>query len=141
MGGSAGKTVRFDKLIAESGNPEPATLWVEPEKDPDFMKAVKGRRIVTLCQPNVGAKKDFGLIGFSKEKNATYLVFPKKLKPPEDSKVVGIKYEKLADPKPKGAVFHPRNKAQTKRKSPRVGLVGSPQAKKRASSHGGRSAR
>ena len=68
MGEQKAGTARFDSLVEESGLPEMATLWVDPEKDQEFMRIVKADRVVTVCQHNIGTKKDFGLVGFSKEK-------------------------------------------------------------------------
>jgi hypothetical protein len=85
------KTVRFDVLLKQSGKPEQVTLWTRPEEDRDFMKAVHAGRVITLFQHNVGTKKDFGVVGFSPEKNAAFLVFPKTLEPDEGTRVIGIK--------------------------------------------------
>jgi hypothetical protein len=104
-------TVRFTKLVEESGKPAPITLWTEPEQDRDFTKAMHETRVVTVVQRNVGTKADYGLVGFFKEPLATYLVFPKKLQHPPETKVVGIKYEQLAEPKTKGARHKPKAEA------------------------------
>jgi hypothetical protein len=109
------KTVRFEKLVKQSGVPEQATLWVPPEKDPRFMRAVRENRVVTLCQQNVGTKKDYGLIGFFKEKNAAFLIFPRKLSLPAETKVIGIKYDKLAAAKPRGPIFKSGEAAKPKK--------------------------
>src|SRR5688572_13228618 len=103
-----GKTVRFDALVQKSGEPEQVTLWTKPEDDRDFMKAVKSGRVVTLVQHNVGTKKDYGVVGFSRERNAAYLVFPKPLEPDEKTRVVGIKYQSIAAEKPKGPIYKPK---------------------------------
>jgi hypothetical protein len=102
------KSVRFDALVKKSGQPEQATLWTKPDEDRDFMKAVKGGRVVTVTQHNVGTKKDFGVVGFHPEKNAAYLVFPKTLEPDEETKVIGIKYERVAPGTPRGPIFKPK---------------------------------
>lgn len=106
-----GRTVRFDALVKESGEPEQVTLWTKPEADRDFMKAVKSGRVLTLVQRNVGTKKDYGVIGFSREKNAAYLIFPKPLEPKENTRVIGIKYENIAAEKPKGPIYKPKKQA------------------------------
>ena len=98
------KTVRFTQLVKSSGHPVPVTLWTAPEEDRDFFKALKEERVLTVIQRTVGAKADYGLVGFFKEPLATYLVFPKKLEYPAETKVVGIKYEQLAEAKPKDRV-------------------------------------
>jgi hypothetical protein len=73
-----GDAVRFDKLVQKSGAPEAATLWIAPEKDEKFMHAVKTNRVLTIHQEIVGSKRDFGLVGFFKKKNASFLIFPMK---------------------------------------------------------------
>jgi hypothetical protein len=103
----AQKTVRFDVLVKGSGQPEQVTLWTKPEADREFMKAVNAGQVVTVIQHNVGTKKDYGVVGFSAEKNAAYLVFPKTLEPEEGTKVIGIKYERVAAEKPKGPIYKP----------------------------------
>jgi len=102
------KTVRFTKLVEESGEPVPVTLWTEPEEDRDFAKAMREGRVLTVVQRNVGARADYGLVGFFKEPLAMYLLFPKKLAHPEETKVIGIKYEQLAETKPKGPLHKPK---------------------------------
>jgi hypothetical protein len=105
------RTVRFTKLVEESGKPIPITLWTEPEEDREFAKAMHEARVLTVVQRNSGAKADYGVIGFFKEPLATYLVFPKKLQHPPETKVVGIKYEQLAEAKPKGPLHNPKPQA------------------------------
>jgi hypothetical protein len=110
-----GKAIRFSELVQKSGRPYAATLWTDPNKDPDFQKAVKENRVVTVKQETVGSKKDFGTIGFSREKNVSYFIFPKKLPNVPDARVVGIKYDLLQavtrDPVFKGdARSHSREK-------------------------------
>src|SRR6185436_9594835 len=102
------KTVRFTKLVEEPGEPVPVTLWTEPEEDRDFAKAMREGRVLTVVQRNVGARADYGLVGFFKEPLAMYLLFPKKLAHPEETKVIGIKYEQLAETKPKGPLHKPK---------------------------------
>jgi hypothetical protein len=110
-GVSHGKSVRFDALVKSSGQPEQVTLWTKPEDDADFMKAVKQNRVATIVQTNVGTKKDFGVVGFEAKKNAAYLVFPKSVSAEKGSKIVGIKYERLAEAEPKGPIFKPKRKS------------------------------
>lgn len=104
------KTVRFDALVKESGQPEQVTLWTKPEDDREFMSAVKARRVVTVMQNNVGTKKDFGLVGFYPKDKAAFLAFPKRISEADETKVVGIKYEQLAQPSPNGAIHKPATK-------------------------------
>ena len=104
---TAPKTVRFDAVVKEAGTPVQVTLWTRPEDDPNFMKAVKEKRVATVIQHNVGTKKDYGLVGFHPQERATFLVFPEALGLPGEARIVGIKYEKLAAAEPKGAVYKP----------------------------------
>src|SRR5207248_905493 len=87
------KTVRFASVVAKSGRPEPYTLWTAPEKDRHFQSALKGERVMTVHQENVGGKKDFGEVGFKKE--GSFLVFPKSLKRFAGARIIGIKYDLL----------------------------------------------
>lgn len=96
------KTVRFTKLVEESGHPVSVTLWTAPDEDREFSKAMREDRVLTIMQRSVGAKADYGLVGFFKASLAGYLVFPKKLRHPAETKVVGIKYDQLAEEKPRG---------------------------------------
>jgi hypothetical protein len=121
------KAIRFSELIQKSGRPYAATLWTDPTRDPAFHKAVKENRVVTVKQETVGHKKDFGTIGFSREKNVSYFVFPKKLPNAPQARVVGIKYDLLEQPVTRDPVSknvahpHPRLKgehAATKKKKP-----------------------
>src|SRR4051812_19235220 len=92
------KQVRFAQLVKTSGHPHAATLWVsDPQKDPEFKKAIQENRLVTVHNVNVGAKKDSGQIGFSAARNAAYLLFPKPLAMDKGARVIGLKYEMLQD--------------------------------------------
>ena len=104
------KTIRFDALVKSAGEPEQVTLWTKPEDDTDFMKAVRAKRVVTIIQSNVGSRKDFGVVGFLIRKNAAYLVFPNSILVPVETKVVGIKYGRIASTPPKGAVYKSKPK-------------------------------
>jgi len=102
------KTVRFSQVVEVAGKPLPVTLWTAPEEDYDFSKAVHEQRVLTVIQRNVDAKADYGLVGFFKQPLATYLVFPKKIPYPSETKVIGIKYEQLAEPKVSGPIYKPK---------------------------------
>ena len=91
-------TARFSQIVETCGKPELHVLWGPPEADRDFQRAVKAGRVMTIHQENVGSKKDFGVIGFSQDEPAQFLIFPKSLKPFADRRVVGIKYESLEPP-------------------------------------------
>lgn len=115
------KTVRFDALVQNSGKPEQVTLWTKPEDDPDFMTAVHSNRVVTVVQRNVGTKKDFGVVGLLVQKNAAYLIFPKAISAPVETKVIGIKYDRIATAAPKGPIHKP-----TRKKSPGIPMRETP---------------
>src|SRR5262249_18571187 len=99
------KTVRFAKLVEESGRPELVTLWTAPEENREFMKAAKENRVVTVIHHNVGSKTDYGLVGFVKQLLANFLVFPKPLGYAAETKIVGIKYDQIAESAPKGPLL------------------------------------
>jgi hypothetical protein len=107
MGNTQQKTVRFDSLVDGFGAPEQVTLWTAPEENREFMKAVEENRVVTVAMHNVGTSKDYGLIGFHKLANTIFVVFPKALPYSPGTKVVGLKYEKLAEAKAKGPIHEP----------------------------------
>ena len=99
------KTVRFTALVQSSGRPEQATLWTAPEQTPYFWKAVQQRRVLTVVQHNVGTKKDYGIVGFFQEPQATFLIFPKRIPYPDETKIIGIKYDQLEDAPISGPVY------------------------------------
>src|SRR4051812_28828776 len=101
------KTVRFTQLIESAGHPVPVTLWTKPEQDRNFSKAMKENRVLTVLQRSAGGKTDYGLVGFFQEPLATYLVFPRSLEYPIESKIVGIKYEQLAQAEPSRPLHKP----------------------------------
>jgi len=86
------KTVRFTQVIEQSGQPEVYLLFMKPEKDPEFQKALKANRIMTV---HTGAKTDFGAVGYQGDAHAQILIFPRSLKGFEGKNVVGIKYDLL----------------------------------------------
>lgn len=94
------KTVRFSKVVQESGTPEPYTLWLPPERDRPFQAAVKAHRVMTVHQANTGTASDFGEIGFVEGVQGSYLLFPKSLKRYEGCRVIGVKYELLKETPP-----------------------------------------
>lgn len=101
--------MRFTELVKASGEPEIATLWQDPETDPLFKKAIRENRVLSVRQETVGNKKDFGEIGFTKGRNVSYLIFPKRLPESGVARIVGIKYEmadpgRVTDPVPKKAL-------------------------------------
>jgi hypothetical protein len=88
-----GKSIRFSDLTKSAGRPHVAILWGKPESDPEFSRAIRENRVLTVRQRPVGTKADAGKIGFAREKNASYFIFPKALPPSNGDTVVGIKYE------------------------------------------------
>ena len=88
-------TVRFAQVVAQAGQPEPYTLWAEPKKDADFQKMLKHDRVMTVHQETAGAKKDYGEIGYTGDKSASLLVFPKSLRAFAGKRVIGVKYDLL----------------------------------------------
>src|SRR4051794_28013217 len=92
------KSVRFSVLVKACGQPDPVTLWTDPARDRRFLSAVRQNRVMTVEQQNVGTRKDVGVIGFVKEKNASYFIFPKRLNAFTGMEVHGIKYELINQP-------------------------------------------
>jgi len=66
------------------------------------MVAVRQVRIMTITQEAGGTRKDFGQVGFVREKNASYFVFPKSLTRFRNRRIVGINYELVKDSGPVG---------------------------------------
>lgn len=91
------KTIRFAELVRACGRPGLTVLWGGPEGNPDFQRALKAGRVLTVHQQNVGSKADFGTVGFDPEGPARFLVFPKSLKAYNGRRVVGIHYEALEE--------------------------------------------
>lgn len=111
------KQVRFAKLVAEAGPPEVYTPWLDPAKDPEFQKALRQGRILTVDRVTVGTKKDSGEVGYAARENAGYLIFPRSIKAYAGKKVIGLNYELLE--KPKAPARPPRKEpAQSKTTAP-----------------------
>ena len=89
------KQVRFSKLVEKRGDPKAYLPFGNPEKDRSFMRAVKEHRVVTIKQEPTSKQKDFGVVGFLKDKYVTYLVFPRSLSEFGGQRVIGIKYDVL----------------------------------------------
>jgi hypothetical protein len=96
-------TIRFRDLVETSGRPEPKSLWTDPKHDRQFMHAVKANRILTVVQPPASKRTDFGEIGFHQQPHSSYFIFPKPL-PAEQGRVIGIKYDLVAQAEPDDAV-------------------------------------
>jgi hypothetical protein len=93
------KKIRFGDLVRNSGRPQPMTLWTDPKNDKSFSKAVKENRIVTVIEDPASKRKGFGQIGFHAQPHAFYLVFPRSLPRENGSRVIGINYELLEEPR------------------------------------------
>ena len=119
------KTVRFSQVVASSGQPEVYTLWTAPEDDREFQTALKEHRVLTVYQETTGSRKDYGEVGFTKNRSGNFFIFPKSLRAFEGRRVVGVKYElvdagKEAAPKKpaKPAIAKPAAKPVEKQRNP-----------------------
>jgi hypothetical protein len=92
------KTVRFSQVVAKSGKPEIYLTLTAPAKDRHLQSAIKAHKVMTLRQDNAGSKVDRGEIGFEEGPERQYLIFPRSLQRFADHKVVGIKYDLIAEP-------------------------------------------
>lgn len=110
------KAARLESLIEAAGQPEQVTLWAKPKAGSEFIKAAEQNRVATVVQNNTGTKKDFGVIGFETLPNATFLLFPRPLPYAAGTRIVGIKYERIAQPEPKGPLYRPSAKARVSAK-------------------------
>lgn len=91
-------TVRLAAVIKACGKPQSVTLWTTPDKEPGFKPAVKQNRVLTLVQRTGAAKKDFGVVGFHREANASFWIFPKRLDAFQGKRVVGVDYSFVEKP-------------------------------------------
>jgi hypothetical protein len=96
----ANKTVRFTQVVERSGKPQVHTLWLPPDKDPELQRAEKAHRVMTVESGVAGGKTDVGRVGFNAGTGnpAQFLIFPKSLKRFEGARVVGIKFDLVAQP-------------------------------------------
>jgi len=89
------------------------TLWLPPNKDPELQRAEKAHRVMTIESGAPGGKADVGRVGFDPDsaRPAQFLIFPKSLKSFEDVRVVGIKFDLVAQPKlaPVDPIKHARS--------------------------------
>ena len=91
------KTTRFADVVEKAGKPTPYALWQPPAKDPVFQKALKAHRVMTVHHETVGQAKDYATVGYTKDKQALLFLFPKSMKRFEGRRIVGIKYELVAE--------------------------------------------
>jgi len=103
------KTARFSRIVEQAGHPEPYTLWQDPAKDPEFQKALRADRVMTVIRQPASSKSDVAVVGFLNRPGALFLLFPQSLKPFEDHKIIGLKYDLLTQPKPKGKLIKPED--------------------------------
>lgn len=101
MARAAPKTVRFTQVVERSGRPHVHTLWLPPEKDPEFKRARDAHRVMTIEQTPGGGRADIGMVGFDprQDHGGQFLIFPKSLKPFEGARVVGVKFDLVEQPK------------------------------------------
>ena len=128
------KQVRFGKIVEVGGKPEAYLAFSDPDKDPSFMRAAKESRVVTIKQEPTSKHKDFGIVGYVKEKYATYLIFPKSLREFDGQRVIGIDYSILqsADVRIGGKVPAPRRKLEPKKAKTRLAATPKPESLKPA---------
>lgn len=93
------KTVRFAEVVQRSGRPHVHALWVEPDHDPELIRARKANRVMTIDTPAYG-KADVGTIGFlvHHRPGTQFLVFPRSLSAFAGARVVGIKFDLVDQP-------------------------------------------
>ena len=82
------KMVRFSQVIEKCGKPGVYTLWQKPSADRHLQAQLKNNRVMTILK--TASETDFGIAGFKEKKGASYLLFPRSLKPFTDQRVVGI---------------------------------------------------
>jgi hypothetical protein len=92
-----GETIRFSEVVKRAGAPEVYLPLSEPKRDRHFMRAVREDRVLSLKQEPTGKKKDFGIVGYLRERHVSYLIFPKPLTRLKGQRVVGIKYDALRE--------------------------------------------
>ena len=114
------KTTRFATVVDEAGKPEPYTLWVSPEKDPEFRKALHDERVMTILREPATNKADVASVGYVEKPNALYLIFPRPLTGFKEMRIVGIKDDMFAPPKPRGKVVKPSEPKKQVIEAPRV---------------------
>jgi hypothetical protein len=92
------KTVRFSRVVDAAGRPRPHTLWVAPERDPEFKRAQTAHRVMTIAHER--GKTDVGAVGYAPgEGGSEFLVFPKSLARFAGARVVGVDFDLVEQPK------------------------------------------
>src|SRR3954464_5548831 len=115
------KSVRFSKIVEDAGQPEMAVLWQDPKKNSGFQSALHQNRVMTVQLKHAGATSDFGMVGFKQSPHAEYLVFPRPLHAFADKRIVGIKYDLISSPKPRGPALKAAKKVPSSRKKLKTG--------------------
>jgi len=87
------KKIRFGDLVRNSGRPKTLTLWTTPARNKELQQAIRGHRVLSVQRYNVGNKADVGQIGFHQQKDAVYLIFPRRLPITSHDPVIGINYD------------------------------------------------
>ena len=118
MKASPNSTARFSAVVQQVGAPQPVTLWQAPAEDPDFRKAVRENRVMTIKQETVGTKRDFGIVGFDEGKNSSFLIFPRSLQRFSGKRIVGVRYNLLAPARPRGKPIKPAAATRSKKQHP-----------------------
>ena len=67
------------------------------ETDPDFHKALEAGKIMSLSDESHGSGTEYGTVGYDKKRHGQLLLFPKSLKSFADARIIGIKYDLLAE--------------------------------------------
>lgn len=127
------KTVRFTHVVDRCGKPEPHALWVAPKHDPEFMRAQKANRVMTVESSGHG-KADIGIVGFSAahQEGSQFLIFPKSLKPFAGARIIGIKFEELEHKLERAQRASPWSRPRKHRTEPTARSVTKPHAPKLA---------
>lgn len=85
------KTARFAQVAKQCGEPEVYTLWQKPRQDRHLQSQIKNNRVMTIQKSERGV--EFGIVGFKEGRGARYLVFGRSLKPFENKRIIGIKWD------------------------------------------------
>lgn len=114
------KTARFVDLVKICGAPEVVDLWTAPEDNPQLQSAVRQNRVLTILRKQSG--KDYGLVGFVRERNVSYVIFEKAVTKFAGKHIVGIKYDLIRPSPPQGRIVQPETGKNDSSKS-RTGPV------------------
>jgi hypothetical protein len=107
------KTIRFSRVVERSGRPQLHTFWRPPEQDPEFKRAQRDHRVMTLS-PTGSGDTHVGSVGFEPDRTKVkeFLVFPRSLKRFAGRRIVGIKYDLFEQPKLRSAKLPARAKSR-----------------------------